>query len=281
MGIADYTREKTMPTFTINGHNLYYETQGDPANPPLVLLQQGLGASMEWASQMATFSDDYHVIVYDRCGYGRSDPRPHFDYGYLLPDTDEAIALLDSLDVKEAFLLGHSDGGTLALLLAARRPDLVRAMAIEAAHIYYEPKIQAGIQAMLEKVRSSRRIQSVLKMLHGEKAQDLAEGWLTHWLDPGNVPVDLVAEEALVQVQCPVLVIQGEEDEYATPKHAEDIHAHLPNSELWIIPGCGHMPHVTLGEEFSARVAVFFREVMEAEEEEKTASNGMEEGDDA
>ncbi len=255
-----------MPTFTINGHTLYYETTGSPANPPLVLLHQGLGASMEWASQIAYFSDDYHIITFDRWGYGRSDPRPNFDYGFLLLDTDEAIALLDSLDVKDAFLLGHSDGGTIALMLAARRPDLARAMAIEAAHIYYEPKIRAGIQTMLEEVHSSRRIQSALKMLHGEKARSLAEAWLTHWLDPGNVPVNPAPEEMLAQVRCPVLVIQGEEDKYATPRHAEDIHAYLPDSELWLIPGCGHMPHVTLGEEFSARVAAFFRSVMENEE---------------
>ena len=254
-----------MPTFTINNHNLYYETHGDPANPPMVLLHQGLGASMEWASQIAYFSGDYHVIVFDRWGYGRSDPRSHFEYGYLRPDTDEAIALLDSLGVKEACVLGHSDGGTIALLLAAQRPDLARAMAVEAAHIYYEPKIQAGIEAMLEKVQTSRRIQAVLKMLHGDKAQALAEAWLTHWLDPASVPPDLVAEETLPQVRCPVLVIQGEEDEYATPKHAEDIHAALPHSELWLIPGCGHTPHAALGEEFCERVAAFFRDCGESE----------------
>lgn len=247
-----------MPTFTINGHDLYYETHGDPVNPPLVLLHQGLGASAEWSRQIDYFSPDYHVIAYDRWGYGRSDERPAFEYGYLIPDTQEAIALLEFLEVQKAFIVGHSDGGTIALLLAARRPDLVRAMALAAAHIYYEPKIQIGIQTMLEKVRSSNRVRAALAMLHGDKGQALAETWLTHWLNPANVPPELVAEDMLAQVHCPVLVVQGMDDEYATPQHAEDIHRYLPNSELWLILDCGHMPHLALGDTFNERIADFF-----------------------
>jgi pimeloyl-ACP methyl ester carboxylesterase len=117
---------------------------------------------------------------------------------------------------------------------------------------------------MLDRVRESRRIRALLTMLHGDKGVALAEAWLTHWLDPANVPEGMDPMTMLAEVACPVLVIQGEEDEYALPKHAEDIHAYLPNSELWLIPGVGHMPHVTLGEEFCERVTAFFRGVGQA-----------------
>ncbi|HEC22320.1 MAG TPA: alpha/beta fold hydrolase [Chloroflexi bacterium] len=247
-----------MPTFAVNGHNLYYEIRGDERHPPLVLLHHGLGAVSEWEPLIQHFSPRYRVIACDRWGYGRSDPRPDFDYGYLLADTQEAIALLDHLGIKRACVIGHSDGGTIALLLASQRPDLVRAMVVEAAHIYYEPKIHRGISYMLGGLRKGW-LRPYLINLHGEKGPALGERWLTHWLEESNVPADLVAPDALSRIACPVLVVQGEDDEYATPQHAIDIAAALPESELWLIPGCGHIPHAAVKEQFLERVEAFFR----------------------
>jgi pimeloyl-ACP methyl ester carboxylesterase len=257
-----------VPTCAINGHSLYYELHGSADDPPLVLLHHGLGASSEWAPQIARFVDQhYRVIAYDRWGYGRSDPREAFAFGYLLHDTQEAIALLDALQVRAAYILGHSDGGTIALLLASQRPDLVRAMVIEAAHIYYEPKIQAGIRAMLDKVQHSRVVRAYLAELHGDRGRALAEQWLAHWLTPDNLPTALVEPGALSRVRCPVLVVQGQDDEYATDQHALDIAAALPDSQLWLVPACGHTPHAALGDQFNERVIAFFARVAPPEGE--------------
>ncbi len=258
-----------MPTFTIHGHRLYYEIHGKAQLPPLVLLHHGLGATVEWGAQITGFSPFYQVIAYDRWGYGRSDARPGFEYEYLLEDTQEAIALLDHLGIQHACILGHSDGGTIALLLASQRPDLVQAMALEAAHIYYEPKIHTGISHMLSNLREGQAVAKYLKNLHGKKGLTLGETWLTHWLDANNIPRDLVAAEALGSIRCPVLVVQGEEDEYATNQHAVDIAKALPNSALWLIPNCGHVPHAALGEVFNWRVAQFFAEATSGDKRNK------------
>ncbi len=247
-----------MPEFRVNGHSLHYEFCGDGDAPPLVFLHQGLGASAEWQAQVDHFASRYRVITFDRWGYGRSDVRPRFEHAYLWEDAQEAIALLDHLWVQDACLWGHSDGGTIALIVAGLRPDLVRAMVIEAAHIYYEPKIGEGIGAMLAKVHSRASVQAYLAALHGNRWQALAETWLNHWADARNIPAELVAPDLLRRIACPVLVVQGAEDEYATDQHALDIASALPNSELWLIPGAGHTPHAALGDAFTQRVAEFF-----------------------
>jgi pimeloyl-ACP methyl ester carboxylesterase len=247
-----------MPFFIVNGHRLYYETHGDLSCQPLVLLHQGLGAASEWKPQIAYFAPRHHVLAFDRWGYGRSDPRPAFQRGYLNSDTQETIALFDHLGLREALIVGHSDGGTIALLLAAQRPDLARALVLEAAHIYHESRIEQGIRRLIEWLATERGL-AHLTGLHGEeKARSLIEHWPQHWLDPANFNSPILSRERLEKVGCPALVIQGEDDEYALPQHARDIHAALPRGQLWLIPGCGHTPRADLGDAFNDTIAAFF-----------------------
>ena len=143
-------------------------------------------------------------------------------------------------------------------MIAGQRPDLVRAMVIETAYIYYEPKIHTGSSAMIELLRSGQKLKTYLTRLHGERGPEMGDQWLHHWLDANNVPESLVAPDLLRSVSCPVLIVQGVEDEYANEQHAIAIHSALPDSTLWLIPDCGHVPHAALGEEFNRRVAGFF-----------------------
>lgn len=94
--------------------------------------------------------------------------------------------------MRDACVLGHSDGGTIALLLAASRPDLVLAMVIEAAHIYYELSIHTGISRMIAMARHNPKVTVYLAALHGEeKARTLVEHWLPHWFNAENSPPPL------------------------------------------------------------------------------------------
>jgi len=113
----------------IRGHHLYWERYGDPEAPAMVLLHHGLGSIHSWRRQIPAFaSAGWQVIAYDRWGYGRSDPRPGFEAGYLLQDMHEAIELLEALGLARVSLVGHSDGGTIALLMAAEYPERVERM---------------------------------------------------------------------------------------------------------------------------------------------------------
>jgi pimeloyl-ACP methyl ester carboxylesterase len=249
--------EPDMPIFPIAGHWLHYELYGDPGAPPLVLLHEGLGSASQWLPQIDHFSRRFRVLAFDRWGYGAAAPRERFGPRYLDDDAGETIALLDELGVRDACLLGHSDGGTIALLVAARRPVLVRRLVLEAAHIYTEPSMQRGVEELRRRLRTRPRVQEHLKRLHGERGIALAEAWLARWLDEPTAPERLVDDAALARIGCPALVIQGDEDEYATVQHARDLHAALARGELWLIPGVGHVPHAELGEEFNRRVAAF------------------------
>nr|MBN1229356.1 alpha/beta hydrolase [Anaerolineae bacterium] len=247
-----------MATFTVNGHTLYYAVRGNLKHLPLVWLHHGLGSSADWDNPVSRFSDRYYSLAVDRWGYGKSDPREAFDTGFMEADAHELCALLDHLRIRDVLLIGHSDGGTVALLAAARRPDLIRAIVVEAAHIYYEPKMAEGIRRLKDKIATGARVQAALEAAHGSKWQALCDNWISYWLDSLEIGAALILPEALNTIRQPVLVVQGTEDQFATMKHAQDIADRLRQSELWLIPNARHSPHSELPNLFTEQVQRFF-----------------------
>jgi pimeloyl-ACP methyl ester carboxylesterase len=239
----------------VQGHRLYWEIHGPANASPIVLLHHGLGSVYSWRRQIPAFvNQGWRVVAFDRWGYGRSDPRPSFEQDFLLKDKDEALKLLDILGIKRANIIGHSDGGTIALMLAAQYPLLVERLVTVAAHIYFEPKIVDGLELIAQAVRVPP-LSKVLAREHGGRAQALAQAWLDCWLRADFPTLSLQGQ--LSKITCPVLVIQGELDEHATPKHASDIAKGVHNGELWLIPGVGHMPMHEVPEDFNHRVLRF------------------------
>ena len=148
------------------GHRLYWEQTGD-GDAALLMLHHGLGSTRSWKRQVPAFAAcGWRVITYDRWGYGRSDPRPSFEPGFLLQDTREAFALLDALGVGRLSLVGHSDGGSIALLMAAQQPERIQRVVVVAAHIYYEPKTAAALKMV---ARNARR-PPLHRALHDRKS---------------------------------------------------------------------------------------------------------------
>ena len=140
MSKRDHSRQAAEQiTLRVNEHILYVERHGSPEKGTLTLLHHGLGSVQSWRRQVPEFVDaGWEVIVYDRWGYGRSDPRPEFTDRFLHQDAQEAFKLLDLLDIDQTALLGHSEGGSIALLMAALQPDRTTCLVVVAAHIYYE-----------------------------------------------------------------------------------------------------------------------------------------------
>lgn len=239
----------------IGDHRLYWERYGDSEAPPVVLLHHGLGSIRSWRRQIPAFAAaGWQVIAYDRWGYGRSDPRPGFEEGYLLDDTREAVALLDALNLPRVSLVGHSDGGTIALLMAAENPERVERMVVVAAHIYIEPEVMDGLRGILERA-SKPPLATALQREHGERAAALVEAWAGHWLNAKETTLSM--QHMLPKISCPTLVIQGELDEHATPQHAIDIAEGVRHGRLWLIPGVYHMPPHEIPENFNRQVLVF------------------------
>ncbi|HLE16626.1 MAG TPA: alpha/beta hydrolase [Anaerolineales bacterium] len=216
------------------------EIHGPPQGQPVVLLHHGLGAVRSWRGQFpALAAAGYRAIAYDRWGFGRSDPRQV----YAIPNFQEDVAdlklLLKELDINQPALIGHSDGGKVAMYYAAAYPGKVAALVLIATHAYIEPKMEDGIRQMWEQYGQDARFRGQLGRVHGDQAEAVFQGWFSGWINPGNAGWDL--RPLLREIDCPALVVQGLEDEHASPGHARQIAAALPNAGLWLAPDAGHM----------------------------------------
>ncbi len=242
-----------MPYAGVHDYSMYYEDQG--AGELLVLLHAGLDTSGEWASFVPFYAGRYRVLATDRRGYGRSAPRAGFQRGYLQQDAHDLAAFLDGLAARRAHILGHSDGGSIGLLLALERPDLVRSLVLVAAHTHVEEKTLAGLRQAQEALRGSAAVRERIARRVGPGGAEMAAAWYARWLEAGQAVLDIRGE--IGRIRAPTLVIQGVDDEFATPAHAEGIARAIPGAELWLIPGCGHGPHFQCREAFNERVLAF------------------------
>jgi pimeloyl-ACP methyl ester carboxylesterase len=245
-----------MTIISINGHNLYVEEAGPADGRAIFLLHHGLGSLKSWRKQVPELAaHGYRVIVYDRWGYGRSDPRSGFSMPLSRQDVKDLVSLMDYYDLEKAVLTGHSDGGTIALYFAAQFPQRVSLLVIVAAHIYLEEKMEPGIEGLRQLYEDQPKFREALRREHGDKVDDVFYGWYNGWREEGNQGWDM--RPSLKHITCPVLVVQGLQDEHATPQHARDIAVQTADSELWLVPGGGHMLPQDNPTEFNNRVLAF------------------------
>ncbi len=232
---------------TIHNHLLHVEIAGQPNGFPVVLLHHGLGSVQAWRAQIpALIEAGYHVIAYDRWGYGQSEARPFLKVPGFEDDLADLGCLLDTLEIERAALVGHSDGGTIALYFTVQQPERVAALVTVAAHIYVEPKMEPGIAGIRQAFEHDARFRKGMQRIHGEKFESVFRNWFEGWHTPTSLAWDM--RPLLAQIRCPALVIQGEKDEHATPQHAREIAAAIgaalePHStaELWLAEGAAHM----------------------------------------
>lgn len=246
-----------MPLCEVNCRSLYYELTGK--GPPVALLHHATASSRTWRRQVAALAERFQVLVYDRAGFGRSDWLESWSLDYLTQDAADLFALLDILGLAQVALVGHSDGATIALLAAARQPERVRCVVAEAPHVFVEASTCPGAVARFrDEALVSPHLQAALARDHGARGGQVLQRWAERWTDPQFVSWDVSAE--LAHVRCPVLVIHGVEDEYFPQSHAEFIAASLADSQLWLIPGVGHMPHAEVTPEFNRTVMQFLQQ---------------------
>jgi pimeloyl-ACP methyl ester carboxylesterase len=182
-------------------------------------------------------------VVYDRRGFGQSSP---FDGlprtpRYLEEEAESLGRVLDTLDVRDAILFGHSDGGSIALIAAALFPRTICGVITEGAHVFVEDVTLAGIRAARETLRTTD-LRERLRRYHGERTDGVTSAWIDTWLKESFR--DWNIESYLPRIECPVLVIQGSEDEYGTEAQVRAIASGVAGeSEALMIPGVGHTPH--------------------------------------
>lgn len=211
----------------------------------LVFLHEGLGCIAMWHKFPAEIvrATGCNALLYERQGHGGADPLDGprtVDYleheaRVVLPD------MLNYFGIEKATLIGHSDGGTIALLFAALFPERTEAVIAIAAHAYVEEAALAGIRKTAAMFDTNRGFQERLEKYHGENAAPLLRAWAEIWLS--DAFRSWTIEAKLKAVRAPALIIQGSADKYATPEQAERIASALSGpAETLLIEGAGHMP---------------------------------------
>lgn len=210
---------------------------------PIVLLHEGLGSVAMWRDFPQALADgaDRRVLAYSRFGHGESDPpaMPHtirfmHDEARLVPE------ILDAAAIDRAILLGHSDGGSIALITAAESPARVSALVLEAPHVFVEDVSLVSI-ARMKRHWETTNLRDRLARYHRD-VDTAFHGWNDVWLDPEFHGWNL--ESLLPRITCPALLIQGDLDEYGTLSQIDAVERQLagPTSRL-VLKECGHAPH--------------------------------------
>lgn len=244
----------------INGHQLHVEQHGAGDGPVVVLLHHGLGSVRAWKSQIpALVQAGFRVLAYDRWGYGSSDSRPGLSQPFFSDDLADLRALFEQLGLDQVFLVGHSDGGTIALYYAAQHSRHVAGLVTVAAHVYVEEKMGLGIFGLRQAYEQDARFRRRMRRVHGKKAKSVFFHWFDGWTRPQALAWDM--RPVLSWINCPALVMQGSEDEHATPQHARDIVAAIPHAELWLFSGAGHMLQRDHAGEFNEKLVDFLNRI--------------------
>ncbi|WP_251040510.1 alpha/beta hydrolase [Chryseobacterium sp. ISL-6] len=184
-----------------------------------------------------------NVLVYDRLGYGKSDPmltdeRPN---NYMEIEADLLKDLLTELNITDAILFGHSDGGTIALITASKYPKNVKAVICEAGHIFVEEVTLKGVYDAWEAYKTTN-LPERLQKYHGDKVERLFKVWTETWTRESYRNWNI--EYLLKDITCPLLFIQGNTDEYGTLDQVEKTIEQVSGiSDKYIIPNVGHTPH--------------------------------------
>ena len=251
-----------MPYVSINNANIYYQSYGDdkPDHAPIVLIHGATSDShTDWDSVIPALAQQYKVFALDCRGHGRSN-NPHMGYSFK-ELADDIAKFVHAMGHKKAHIIGHSNGGNVALVTAAEHPEVTRTCIPQAANAYVtrylierEPKVFDPERLARENPEWRDEMIALHSEVNGQEYwKDLL--WMTMKeiiSEPNYSPADLA------RINVPMLVIMGGEDTVNAPdEHAQYIALHVPNAELWIPEKTGHTVHSERGQEWIEKVLDF------------------------
>jgi len=233
--------------------------------PLMIFLHEGLGSLAMWKDFPQQLCDALGCrgLVYSRPGYGRSTPRAAEEawaIDFMHRQAHEVLpALLQAMGINPAqdppWLFGHSDGGSIALLYAARFSASVAGAVVLAPHIMVEDKAVASI-ALARQAYQDTDLRQRLARYHDDP-DSAFWGWNRIWLHPPFKQWSIAQE--IGTITCPLLAVQGLDDEYGTMEQIHGIARRVPQTELLELADCGHSPHRDQGAALIEAVACFYR----------------------
>ena len=227
------------------GRSLSYEWVGEERGKPvLVFLHEGLGSIRQWRDFPARVAaaTGSRALVYDRYGYGQSDvlAEPRRTVRFMHDEGEVSLpSFLSNLEIKNPILIGHSDGASIALIHAGAGHE-VRGVVAMAPHVFIEPVCLSSIRKAKATFEETDLPQKLGR--YHRDARRTFYGWADVWLDPEFEGWD-IRDDYLPKVRCPVLGIQGHDDEYGTMAQLDEIAGRVAGRcELLKLPQCGHSP---------------------------------------
>jgi len=218
--------------------------------PLLIFLHEGLGSVAMWKDWPQRVCDAVACrgLVFSRYGYGQSTPRPPAEKWPVTFMHDQAREVLPALlkalhidaDRDRPILFGHSDGGSIALLYAAMHPHAIAGLVVAAPHVFVEDVTIAHIEQARQAYLHTD-LPTKLARYHAD-ADSAFWGWNDIWLNPAFRAWNI--QEYLPRIECPLLAIQGQDDEYGTMAQIHSIREAAAQTQLLKIPDCRHSPHI-------------------------------------
>lgn len=251
-----------MPTIIINDADIYYQEYGDSGGVPIVLIHGStIDSHTDWDSVIPALAREYKVFAPDCRGHGRSNnPRMSYSFKEL---ADDAAAFVRAMGYEKAHIIGHSNGGNVALVTAMEHPEVTQTCIPQAANAYVTRYLVEREPRVFDPDRVEREApewRGEMIVLHE------AVNGAGYWRDllfltlkelisePNYSPADLA------RVNVPMLVIMGAEDAVNAPdEHAQYIAKNVPNAELWIPEKTGHNVHKDSEQEWVAKVLDFLK----------------------
>ena len=232
--------------YSVRGIRMYSEVYG--AGKPLLLIHGNGGSIMSFVANIPYFSGKYKVIAVDSRAQGKTvDDQDSLSFEMM---ADDFAALLDTMHIGSAYVIGWSDGGINALLLALRHPDKVIKLVSTGANLSPDSTALIPSKWLDEKKEfdsDKNKPRSTAKEKNDWKI------FLLDWLQP-NVPLD-----NLKDIRCPSLIVCGDDD-VITIEHTAAIYRHIPKAYLWVLPHSGHATLTEHRDEFNRMADSFFKE---------------------
>jgi len=253
-----------MSNITINDANIYYQVYGDsaPHHAPIVLIHGStIDSHTDWDSVIPALAKHYKVFAPDCRGHGKSN-NPNMSYSFKELANDVAV-FVRVMGYEKAHIIGHSNGGNVALVFAVEHPELTKTCIPQAANAYVTQYLidrEPGIFDPGRVAREAPEWRDEMIKLHSEVNgseywKDLLQMTMKEIITEPNYSL-----EDLAKVNVPMLVIMGAEDTVNAPdKHAQFIANNVPNAELWIPEKTGHNVHKEREQEWVGKVLEFLK----------------------
>lgn len=230
----------------INNANIHYvHHEINPERPTLIFLHDSLGSTQLWRDFPKEVAEktNCNLFIYDRKGYGKSSPFTinHRELTYMHDEADFLNDLIQHFNFKDIILFGHSDGGSITLLYAAKYHQNLKGIVVVGSHIIVEEISLQGIRdAKIAYAKTN--LKERLTKYHGDKTQKVFEMWTETWLRPDFIDFDIRKE--LQNIECPTLVIQGIDDEYGSIEQVNGIINNVKGrKESYLVPDAKHTPY--------------------------------------